>query len=344
VVVALIDGMGINALRRFGAHAPFLKGSADQRRTIHTAFPSTTVTSLTSLGTGAAPGQHGIVGYEILARDLPRGPRVINQLSPWEAIVAPEVWQTVPSIFSRCDDAGLPAYTVSQRRFKSSALTRASLGGGVFIDAESSGERVSRTVSALKENKRALVYVYWNELDKAGHQYGMDSSEYTEALEDIDFSLKRLAAQMPQDTLLLITADHGMVDVPESQRVDYSQSPELLEGIEFTAGEPRMVHLYWDAAASEETRAATLGAWRDFVRSKAIVAEKDEVVAAGWFGPVDPRIDSRIGDVLVAGIEDVAYYDGRRAAPHAFQMVGQHGSITKAETQIPLFVIPSKAR
>lgn len=341
VVVALVDGMGMTVLKRWKAHAPFLSASAERRRRISTSFPSTTATALTSFGTGKPPGEHGILGYDLLAPDHPRGPRVVNHLGKWDPELVPEQWQPVPTVLERLDAAGIPAVTVSQKRFAGSGLTRAGLRGGTFVGANSHDERVTRTVEALSQHSHAVVYAYWNEVDKAGHEHGMDSAEFARALEDVDFALKRLVAQAPEDTLVLVTADHGMLDVPEAKRLDYSEHPELTEVFAFTAGEPRMVHLYWREQASADERRAALEAWRAYTGRSAVVMEKAEALAAGWFGEVAERNAARIGDVIVAATAPVAFFDGRRVGAHAFEMIGQHGSLTPEELAIPLYAIPA---
>ncbi len=60
-VVLLVDGLGHELLLRYGEHAPFLSSLAGRRLTA--GFPSTTVTSLASFGTGLPPGEHGLTGY-----------------------------------------------------------------------------------------------------------------------------------------------------------------------------------------------------------------------------------------------------------------------------------------
>ena len=107
--------------------------------------------------------------------------------------------------------------------------------------------RVEEAAAALAATPKALVYLYWSELDKAGHAHGTDSPQWEHQLEELDAGMKRLAATVPPDTLILLTADHGMVDVPRSARIDYSIFPELVDGVRHTAGEPRMVHLYLEA-------------------------------------------------------------------------------------------------
>ena len=45
VVVVVIDGLGSSILKRYGAHAPFLKSQAGRSRRIRTVFPTTTASA-----------------------------------------------------------------------------------------------------------------------------------------------------------------------------------------------------------------------------------------------------------------------------------------------------------
>ena len=63
---------------------------------------------------------------------------------------------------------------------------------------------------------------------------------------------------------------------------------------------------------------------------------REEAVAAGLFGTVRPEVTGRLGDVMVAARDALAFYDTRRVRPTAMEVVGQHGSLTKAEREVPL--------
>jgi hypothetical protein len=101
-----------------------------------------------------------------------------------------------------------------------------------------------------------------------------------------------------------------------------------------------MVHLYLEPDAGPGTRDNLVAAWLERFGSKAWVLTREQAVEAGWFGEVRPEAAGRIGDVLVAARETIAFYDLRRVRPPAIEMVGQHGSITKAEREVPLLRIP----
>lgn len=337
VCVVMVDGLGRSLLTQRAAHTPFLRGRLQAGQgsiptTLDAAFPSTTAASLASFGTGLPPGQHGMVGYDVLAPHLGR---VVNQLNGWDPAVDPDKWQPFPTVFQRIDPA-IPVATVSLPQFEGSPMTRAALRGGRFIGAETLHARTTAAAATLAASPRMLLYFYLNELDKAGHLSGCGSSAWEEALEEVDACIRRLDAQLPANTLVLVTGDHGMVDVAEGRRVDFGADPELVEGVRFTAGEPRMVHLHLEDPADDGALRRVLERWQERFGKQAWIMTKAQALAHRLFGEVRAEVQERIGDILVAPHSELALYDGRRVRAAAFTMVGQHGSLTKAERLVPL--------
>lgn len=340
ICVVMVDGLGKALLKQRGGHAPFLRKCLENSRTLRSAFPSTTASSLASLGTGLEPGLHGMVGYDVLD---PAQDKVVNQLGGWDAEVDPRKWQPHATVFERAAEH-VSVTTVSLPKFANSGMTQAALRGGTFIPATSGHARTQATVEALSGQDRALVYLYFNELDKAGHRYGSSSAEWGNALEEMDSDMRRLAGQLPPDTLLLLTADHGMLDVSREHRYDYSLQPELVEGVRHTGGEPRLVHLYLEPDAGARQRDKLTKAWRESFGKHAWILDRDEAVAHGLFGRVDASVLPRIGDLMIAAREPIALYDTRRVAERAMDVVGQHGSLTRAEREVPLLTLGSTVR
>lgn len=336
-VVLLVDGLGAQSLMARAGHARTLAGA---RGTIESGFPTTTASALATLTTGVRPGVHGMVGYSVLdaAND-----RVVNQLSGWDSLIDPLSWQSMPTVFERAADAGYRASVIAPSRYSDSGFTRAVLRGADYVGAQSIADRLetaARIVASPGANQ--LVYVYVPELDQAGHAHGWQSEQWTRALEQVDSAVRGFIAAAPSAGLL-VTADHGVVDVPEYSHVLYDSSPELLVGIRHVAGEPRCLQLYFDPAASAVTRAATIQAWRDSESSRSWVVTRDEAIDAGWFGAVEPHVQPRIGDLIIAARKGIAYY-ASTSETRARQMVGQHGSWSAAELQVPLLRFGAFAR
>jgi hypothetical protein len=212
-------------------------------------------------------------------------------------------------------------------------MTRAALRGGRFLPATTAHARTAAAAEAMAGSGPSLMYFYLNDLDKAGHRYGCQSEQWEHQLEELDATMKRLHASLPAGTSILLTADHGMLDVPEQHRIDFSADPALVDGVRHTAGEPRMVHLYLEEGGDRDR---LLAAWRARFGGRVWAFTREEALAAGLFGDVRPAVEGRIGDIMIAARDSLALYDTRRSRPTAMEVVGQHGSLTKAEREIPL--------
>src|SRR6476661_6175015 len=199
-VVVLVDGLGYELIRRRGGHAPYLRSLLPAAHRLTAGFPSTTATSMATFGTGAPPGVHGLLGYEVL---VPGEDRLVNELS-WEDGPDPRVWQPVETVLEAADRDGVRVTRVGPAFFDGSGLTRAAVRGGRFVAADSLAARVDAAQDALRRDPRALVYVYWGDLDKVGHVHGCQSWEWGDELESIDRAMARLAAEVPPDTAIHI--------------------------------------------------------------------------------------------------------------------------------------------
>jgi len=137
-VVLLVDGLGSELLASHADDAPFLSGLLEGSLPATAGVPSTTATSLTSLGTGTPPGSHGVLGY---TTRIPGTTSVLNALR-WSKDVDPTVWQAQPTAFSRLAAAGVHTTVVNKREFEGSGLTVASCRGAVFVGVDRPGERL----------------------------------------------------------------------------------------------------------------------------------------------------------------------------------------------------------
>jgi hypothetical protein len=333
-VVVLIDGMGYDLLRQRGGHAPFLRGLLPAAYRLTAGFPTTTATSMGTFGTGLPPGAHGMVGYEVL---VPGEDRLLNELS-WDNGPDPRLWQPSQTVFERAVIGGVAVVRIGPGFFDGSGLTTAALRGGHFTAARTLDARVDSALEAVRANKRALVYLYWGELDKVGHVHGCQSWEWGDELELIDRGLARLVAGVPSDTSVYVTADHGMIDAPHALRIDLAHDAELAANVRHVGGEPRSLQLYCEAGAAEDV----LATWRERVDARAWVLSRDQAVGQGLFGAVSERVRPRIGDVIVAMRDNFAIVDSRTARPALLALLGLHGSLTPAEMAIPLLTVPAK--
>jgi len=345
VCVFLVDGLGWELLRAHPAEAPFLTSllSSSMNGTgapLTAGFPSTTATSLASVGTGLPPGAHGLPGYTVAD---PATGQLMNQLR-WQPWTDPHAWQPYPTVFQLADAAGVHTCQVSAPTFAETPLTKIALSGGTFHGRLSGEERMDLAAEQLGAADRSLVYTYYSEVDGKGHRFGVDSAEWRDQLRYVDGLAQRLAEQLPPRSALYVTADHGMIDIPfdPESRLDFDTDWELRAGVALLGGEGRARHLYAVPGAAGDV----LAVWREVVGERMWVAGRDEAIEAGWFGPpggtggVDDRVYRRIGDIVAAARDDVAIV-ASETEPKESAMVGLHGSMTPVEQLVPLLEVRS---
>lgn len=328
LVVVLLDGLGHLGLEARRGHAPFLR-SAEQG-VITAGYPTTTAASLALFGTGQPSGRTGLTGYT--ARN-PRTGGLANLVS-WEGAYDAVEWQRQPSLLESAAADGFSVTTLGRRRFAGSGLTQAVLRGGRFVGAERLSERID--VALATARAPGVSYCYWGEIDAAGHQHGWGSEEWVAALEDADRELRRLAAGLPADATMVVTADHGMVDVPGAARWDVADEPALRDGVALIAGEPRALHVHTAPGVDPAEVAAR---WRETLAGHAMVWTRAEAREDALFGELLDEVAERVGDVVVAMAGRAIVVDSRTQSAKSMALVGMHGSLTPDELQVPWLVV-----
>ena len=326
-VLILIDGMGQDAIDKYGDQFPIFD-ELKQVKKLYTNFPSTTATSLSTLGTGVLPGVHGMLGYTVR---VPRSDnRLLNALK-WDERVDPVMWQKVPTLFERAVLAGVSVTHVAAKRYEGSGFTQAALRGAKYVGANGVDEMATAVSAALKPQP-SFVYTYLNTLDSAGHSDGVGSDKWLTALQQVSEFITKVKQLAPAGTRIWVTSDHGMVN--STEQVVLGQDNKLLENVTLIAGEPRARHIYIKEGAVAET----ITQWQEFFGNKARILSKDTAIKDGLFGPVVTE-DShdRLGDLIAIANDDLILVDPTRVREET-SMVGHHGGVTDIEVEIPLLL------
>jgi hypothetical protein len=341
VAVVLVDGMGWHLLPRLAADAPLLAavlagdpGRPGRLDELTCTFPSTTPSSLVSLGTGAQPGEHGILGFTL---NVPGTDRVLNHIQ-WRDDPPHAQWQPLPTWFERLACAGIRARAVLPATFLGSGLTDAAYRGAEFRPTHRGDDYAQLVIDELRAAP-GLVYAYTAELDTAAHVFGIGSPAWHTAAARVDTLLTRLVDALPSSAVLLVTADHGGLNVPPGSRVDIDTDPRLAAGVRVVAGEPRVRYLHTEPGAAADV----LGTWSGLLEGRARAYSREDAVATGMFGPVAPRNMDRIGDVVVVCTGDAAVLATGHEPPETARLIGFHGGATPAEMAIPLIVFKASA-
>lgn len=351
-VVLLVDGLGADLLAAHAGDAPVLTELArgPGSRSLTACFPATTSVSLTSLGTGTTPGEHGICGYSMAVpppADPLADPDVVLNTLRWcshgstdrvdllEAL-PPEQVQPRATVLERAAHAGVAVTSVAPEIQRRSGLTRAALRGGRFHGTSALGDLAVDVLRGLEvtHDERALCYAYHGDIDMLGHAHGPGSLAWRIQLSLVDRLVGSIAERLRPGAVLLVVADHGMVGTDQGCRVDIDTTPALLDGVRRLAGEARVRHVH----AAPGAAADVLNSWRGELGERAWVLGRDEAVAAGWFGPaVADLARGRIGDVVAAARANWVLVRSR-IEPRETALIGQHGSLTSAEQRIPLLM------
>ena len=323
LLLILVDGLGFELIQEYAGHTPTLRRMRDDIRSIHTVVPSTTAAAITAFGTGERPGTTNMVGFSVAY-----GGGVMNLLA-MEGGPAPTEWQPVPTYFERLAAAGVASAVISPARFAGSGLTGAALRGARHVPAETLDDRVSAALRELRAGT-PVVYLYWSEIDHAGHGSGVGSDSWIRALEEFDAGLARLLRSLPVGVRTVMTADHGMINVDASQIVDVASTPALRDGVRVVAGETRAVHVHTDEGRTDEVEAR----WRDVLGESAWIVSGEAISAL--IGAGDGA--AVIGDFLVLARGRGGVVDSRTQSASAIAMPGVHGSLTSTEMRIPVVV------
>jgi hypothetical protein len=336
VAVVLVDGMGWHLLPELAPGAPLLAsvlaGGTGRLTELTCTFPSTTPSSLVSLGTGALPGEHGILGFTV---NVPGTDRVLNHVR-WRDDPPYAEWQPLPTWFERLERAGIGARAVLPAGFMGSGLTDAAYRGARFRPTQPTDDYAHEVADELRSGP-GLVYGYAADLDTAAHLFGIGSPRWHEAAAHVDALLTRLVETLPPNAALLVTADHGGLNVPPDARVDLDTDPRLAAGVRVVAGEPRVRYLHTEPGAAADVRAT----WTEALNGRAHVYGREQAVETGIFGPVSPAHLARIGDVVVVCTGDAAVLATGHEPPETARLIGFHGAATAVEMAIPLIAFTS---
>lgn len=324
-VVILVDGLGWHLLERRKAHAATLRAELSKAQILQAPLPSTTAAATALVCTGAEPAKTNMVGYSVLV-----GGKTMNLLQFGNGI-DPAQWQPERSYF-QVHESAIRAAVITDSRFQNSGMTRAVLRGADFYGVDPLADRFS-LAARLAAEKPSLVYLYWSKIDHAGHQYGPSSAEWIEQLEAFDRELGIFLRRLPADTLVVLTADHGMVDT--GKRIDIAEHPALSRGIKGIAGEGRAVQLH----AEKGQQGGVVERWQEHFADDegTIVVPKEELCAVYGAGPGL----SLLGDAVVFSGGDQVIVDSRSQTAASIAQRGVHGSYSHLERDVPLFVFGS---
>jgi predicted AlkP superfamily pyrophosphatase or phosphodiesterase len=326
VVLLVLDGLGARQLADRAALAPVLSSAVGS--TITSVAPSTTACALTSLATGRVPAEHGIVGYRVAVEG-----HIMNVLQ-W-TLDGRDARVSMPAAsFQPCSTfpgAASQVPVVTRYDYGATGFTAAHLGD-VALHRWHTPSGLVAGVRSLLAVGEPFVYAYYEGIDKVAHARGLDAY-YDEELRYADRLAGDVLSVLPPGAVLVVTADHGQVEVGGNVEV---LGPGLMDAVTLLSGEGRFRWLHLREGSVADVVAAASDEYKD----TAWVRTKEQIIDEGWLGgSPSAAVAGRMGDVVLVPFVPTAFLDP--ADTGELRLMARHGSLTPDEMLVPLLSWPS---
>ncbi len=321
IVLLVLDGLGVEQLRERSGLAPVLQSATGSA--ITSVAPSTTACALTTMVTGRTPAEHGVVGYR-LALDG----EVMNILQ-WTirgVDVRTRVRAREFQPFASFPGSTGPVPVVTRYDYGPTGFTAAHLGH-VELHRWHTPAGLVTAVGQLASAGQPFVYAYYEGIDRIAHAQGL-GPYYDDELRATDRLVADVLDVLPAGAVLVVTADHGQVDVGGSIEV---LGPEIMSGLSLISGEGRFRWLHVRPGAERDVLDTAIELYGEL----AWVRTKDQIIEADWLGGVpSPAVAARLGDIALVPFVPTAFLDP--ADTGELRLQARHGSLTSAEMMVPL--------
>jgi predicted AlkP superfamily pyrophosphatase or phosphodiesterase len=323
VIVVMIDGLGYENV--LSARPGFMRSSLSDLDFAHCGFPSTTASSIASFATGTDASSHGLIGYSVFDRSLGE---TVNLLSGLDRFSILDYFKASPL----SEKSRAPVHAVTLATYENSGFTRATMHRATHHFDNEIADRFNTALRLTRDEPGCLVYVYVPELDKQAHRSGVDSSHWHELFDTVQREVQMLAAKVASNVGLLVTADHGVVDVTQANHVYLDDMAYLDDQLVGVSGDPRSPYLYLKDSDTLPEISSFLS--ESFGESAAVVTPAELVELHYWSASILEDRDV-LPDLVILALENIAIYHRGFAKPASLRVIGQHGSITEQETKVP---------
>ncbi len=316
VIALLVDALGSSILQRHAEQTPFLR--AHQRENVSTVYPPTTTAATTSFLTGRSPCENGWLGWNQYFHEEDDNIVLFLNRSQYGNKVYPygtaEEKLPLDRIYDVLKRHGIPA-------------EHAWPGWAPHNPCATFEELLQRTAELSRTNR--FVYAYWDMFDTFMHEHGVSCTETGEEAAKIDEAVRAFAQSLPEDTVLLVTADHSQID---AENYPLYEDHELLSCLRVPpALEQRTVAFYLREGCHDKF----IELFRKRFGDAFLLAEKQEVIRSGIFGPGVPsvRFEEFTGDLTAFALTPLELDCKPGSLP-----LGNHAGMLPEERYVPVIL------
>ncbi len=317
VVLFLLDGMGMDALAHDRPADSFF--NTHVFRELSAVYPSTTTAATTSIETDYAPGEHGWLGWTLYFHEIDKLVDIfLNRVSGEQTAAADypvaDTYLPLHPVFERINQAGL-----------AKAACISPFGYPAYPKLADITDAI---IQGCAEPGRHFYYAYWTDPDHTMHESGVYSDEVCSVMEDLERVVRRLADDLPEDTLLLVTADHGLIDAKHLYITDHPALTEAL--IRPAAVEPRATVFY----VKPEYLDRFPSLFHEVFSNDFVLMTAEEFRSSSILGPGEysGKLSDLTGDYVAVSLTGKCLDYSRRDNP----LTGVHAGLTELEMRVPL--------
>ena len=328
VVVLLMDAMGISVIEKHLKPEGFLRSHLVGPYS--SVFPPTTVAATTSVLSGLYPNEHGWLGWDMYFPKLDKNVTVFTNTNQLTEDEKGEITEPVPAADYHVAFKYLPYKNIIERINEAGGKAYASMP---FLDPfpQDLDSILNRVTKLCASPEKKFIYSYWNEPDNTMHLHGPYSKEAHDLMIELENRLEEFASDL-NDTLLLITADHGQMTSINHCINDYPEITKCL--VRMPAIEPRTLNLF----VKDEYKKDFPEIFRSAFKDKFMLLTREEIISEKLFGigKENKMFRDSIGDYVAISVADESVFVTHKEAS---MMPGGHAGLTKEELEIPLIAI-----
>jgi predicted AlkP superfamily pyrophosphatase or phosphodiesterase len=363
VILFFVDAFGWRFFERYAEKYEFLKTMLNTGvvSKMTSQFPSTTAAHTTCIHTGLNVGQSGIYEwhyYEPLVDDI-ISPLLFSYARDKferdtlkQSSVPAAAFYPRQTFYQTLKTKGVVSYVFQHQAYTPSTFSEAVFRGATVVPFKSITDALTLLAEIAVTHKTPPYYyfLYFDRIDSTCHHYGPNSKQFEKEVETfltlVDQLFYKIIRGKVKDTLLIMTADHGQVEVDPTTTIYLNKQATEIERFLQTnfqgrllvpAGSARDMFLH----IKEEYIEEALLYLQKHLAGRAEVYKTADLLAQHFFGLQKPSQEflSRVGNLVILPYlnETVWWYEEGRFDMH---FLGHHGGLTPAEMEIPFIVLP----